>query len=1145
MDLVYSAQDCMANPAPVNEPACATVNQGNTPAPWPFTPKFGTADTFPQGSFFEGGINISALVPEAGCFSGFLAETRSSTPFDSRLKDFALGSLSLCYIEGTKYLDGNGTRDIDEPPLEDWEIQLSGTASMTTTTNAEGYYNFEDLANGTYTVTEVCPVASPAWVQTEPGFDLLDGCGDETYTFDIDLSNTAGIGDFGNGAPDIEVAKTCTVAVEVGQPIDYSFTVTNTGNVNLVNVDVSDTLIGFDNDPNIDLAAGANHKYDTETTAPSSAQAINNTVTASGDFGSTTVFTTVEATDSCTTYVVDAKITISPDATNEVGDPHTFTVTVSKDDGSGGGFVPAAGEHVDVTLTDSNGAAYILDAASSTCDEAGPNTDASGQCTIVFTSNSTGQVTGHASADISVGGLSLHRETDGTAANSGDAVKTFVDAYITISPDATNEVGDPHTFTVTLYKATGLVTGFIPAAGEHVDVTLTDSNGASHILNAASSTCDDAGPNTNASGQCTIVFTSNSAGKVTGHASATLTVGGVLLSRQTDGVSPNSGDAIKTFVDAKITISPDATNEVGDPHTFTVTVSKDDGSGLGFVPAAGEHVAFTLTDSDGASHILDAGSSTCDDAGPNTDTSGECTIVFTSNSTGQVTGHASTTITVGGVPLSRQTDGVAPNSSDAVKTFVDAKITIGEDATNEVSDPHTFTVTVYLDDGSGSGFQPAEDEHVDFTLTDSNGAAYILDNASSTCDDVGANTDASGHCTIVFTSNSAGQVTGHASTTITVGGVPLFRETDGIAPNSGNAIKTFADARIHITPNGTNSVGEDHTFTVFVEKNEGLGGGWVAADDDTIVTVTLTDSLGATSVESSNTCADPGTVSGYCSVTFSSDTAGTTVGHAAATILSGGLSLDRETDGLAGNGGDATKYWVAGSLAWLKQDNFGNPLGGATFEVCLTHDRLGTDIPDVCQTVLDNQAPDVDSDPGEFKLANLPLGTYTIEETVPPPGYSGDSYVETITLTLLEPNKLAQHIWINTITNQGCTPGFWQGGAGALLWDGVDDPAWVPFTHDTLFNSFFTPAASLDGLTMFDLVSSGGGSDWVHKAARDLVAAYLNESAFPTSYPALSTTNLETMWTNALAGGDAALETFHNTVSAWNSPAPPGYCPLP
>ena len=101
LDLVFSAADCLAGAESI-DPACATVNQGNTPSPWPYTPKSGTAGTFPQGSFFEGGINITRLVPEAVCFSSVMAETRTSTPFDSRLKDFVLGSFKLCGIDISK-----------------------------------------------------------------------------------------------------------------------------------------------------------------------------------------------------------------------------------------------------------------------------------------------------------------------------------------------------------------------------------------------------------------------------------------------------------------------------------------------------------------------------------------------------------------------------------------------------------------------------------------------------------------------------------------------------------------------------------------------------------------------------------------------------------------------------------------------------------------------------------------------------------------------------------------------------------------------------------------------------------------------------------------------------------------------------------
>ena len=150
---------------------------------------------------------------------------------------------------------------------------------------------------------------------------------------------------------------------------------------------------------------------------------------------------------------------------------------------------------------------------------------------------------------------------------------------------------------------------------------------------------------------------------MTGHASSTLSVAGsAAFTVETDGIAPNSGDAVKTFVKAKIEITPDATNEVGKPHTFTVTLQKDAGNGQGFVAAAGRARDVTLTDSNGATHSAPTGS--CTTAGANTNASGQCTITFTSNTAGKVTGHASSTLSVvGSAPFTVATDGVAPNSA--------------------------------------------------------------------------------------------------------------------------------------------------------------------------------------------------------------------------------------------------------------------------------------------------------------------------------------------------------------------------------------------------------------------------------------------------------------------------------------------------
>ena len=64
------------------------------------------------------------------------------------------------------------------------------------------------------------------------------------------------------------------------------------------------------------------------------------------------------------------------------------------------------------------------------------------------------------------------------------------------------------------------------------------------------------------------------AGKITGHASITFSVGGVSLTRATgDSHTGDSADAVKPFVDAFITIGPAATTKVGKNHTFTVTAT--------------------------------------------------------------------------------------------------------------------------------------------------------------------------------------------------------------------------------------------------------------------------------------------------------------------------------------------------------------------------------------------------------------------------------------------------------------------------------------------------------------------------------------------------------------------------------------------
>jgi hypothetical protein len=356
-----------------------------------------------------------------------------------------------------------------------------------------------------------------------------------------------------------------------------------------------------------------------------------------------------------------------------------------------------------------------------------------------------------------------------------------------------------------------------------------------------------------------------------------------------------------------------------------------------------------------------------------------------------------------------------------------ANISIEPDAVNEVGEEHTFTVTVNRTVGNAT--DPAPDGTlVDVTLTDANGAdVELIEDNCATDGTVG------GTCTVTFTSQTPGTITGHAAADVSLDGETRHVETDGEGDNSDDAVKRFVEAKIAITPDDTNSIEESHTFEVEVQQDDGLtaaqGGdgvsGFGPAPNGTQPTVTLTDAGGAINQISDNTCAGVGTVAGICSVTFTSNTAGTVTGHATVTFSVGGVSLTRATDETHGSTGDATKDFVDGSVAWFKDDNAGTRQGGATFQVCRTH-NLNTETglfedltPDVCVTVPDDTdgiagpGPDEDPQAGEFLLSGLRLGRYTVDETVAPPGFEPDPKVVTVELTLANPDVTIEHAFVN------------------------------------------------------------------------------------------------------------------------------------
>jgi hypothetical protein len=599
--------------------------------------------------------------------------------------------------------------------------------------------------------------------------------------------------------------------------------------------------------------------------------------------------------------VVDANIQITPQqATNPINSNHTLTGHVNVNDGLGGGYVSAPDGTV-ITFTKVSGPGDFVPAGANTC----MTTGGTGSCTVVISSTTTGTTVVNASSTVSVGGVSLTRSTgDGLPGDSPNANKTWVAAFISIAPSATNEVGHAHVFTVTVVQDPG--TGVLQLAPNvPVAVTCVAANGA-----AAQGPFNGT---TNASGTFLVTVNSPTTGTLTCHAVGTVTLGNppTTFTVETNGVAPNSGDATKTWVDASIQIIPlQATNTIGTSHILTGHVSVDTGNGAGLVPAPdGTVITFTLSNSNGATAVFQ-GPSSCTTAGG----TGSCAVLISSPTAGNTSIHATTTVDVGGVLLTRATgDGHPGDSPDANKLWIapSANIQISPlTASNEIGTNHTLTGHVNVSP-DGVTFSNAPDGTViNFTLTNAAGATAAFVGPSS-CTTAGG----TGSCTVVISSPSPGNTTIHATSDLTVNGVPLHVETNGVAPNSGDATKNWVDANIQVTPaQATNTIGTNHTLTGHVNVNDGSGAGFVNAPDGTVITFTLSNSNGATAAfVGPSSCTTAGGT-GSCTVVISSPTAGNTSIHASSTVAVNGVSLTRATgDAHAGDSTDANKLWIAPS----------------------------------------------------------------------------------------------------------------------------------------------------------------------------------------------------------------------------------------
>jgi hypothetical protein len=148
-----------------------------------------------------------------------------------------------------------------------------------------------------------------------------------------------------------------------------------------------------------------------------------------------------------------------------------------------------------------------------------------------------------------VAGGSVVLTTNGVGANSGPALKRFVDANIQITPATdTNPVGSPHVLTLHVNINRGDGAGYVSAPA-NTSVSASVASGPGTITG---SPCVTVG----ATGTCTVTLNSSTPGTTVINGSVTLTIttpqGNVQLTRTTNGTAGNSVPAQKLWADAAV-----------------------------------------------------------------------------------------------------------------------------------------------------------------------------------------------------------------------------------------------------------------------------------------------------------------------------------------------------------------------------------------------------------------------------------------------------------------------------------------------------------------------------------------------------------------------------------------------------------------
>ncbi|HJW76618.1 MAG TPA: DUF11 domain-containing protein, partial [Thermoleophilia bacterium] len=358
-------------PAPNGDARCAIAATSSTDPAWTFDDKFdnGPSNDIPAGGMVEGGIDLTALGLDEGCFASFVAETRSSPSPDSTLSDFANGSFFLCSrpdIATQVELDGTSLGSlgvINKGETVTDHTTLTGSSG--TVTGTVDFYVCGPDANGAPDCTSGGTKVGATRTLSGGEADSDEFTPTQTgyYCFRVEYDPAAGskylADEHTNGTTEcfrvipatIDLTKTADAAsVSAGSQIGFTLTIASNGPGSAFGVKVSDTLpanaglswsidaanttgtwsissgvLSFGGANGVTMAAGTSyHVHLVSLTTAATCGAVDNTGDAT---------TTNDGTDSASASIQvlcpDVKVTKTPDGSSiNAGDTATFSIKV-------------------------------------------------------------------------------------------------------------------------------------------------------------------------------------------------------------------------------------------------------------------------------------------------------------------------------------------------------------------------------------------------------------------------------------------------------------------------------------------------------------------------------------------------------------------------------------------------------------------------------------------------------------------------------------------------------------------------------------------------------------------------------------------------------------------------------------------------